>query len=57
MLRKRVSSKTVEQICSHEWSPGYRKWLKRWAHRLMRRTGKQLHDDAPRRYPFRGYSN
>ena len=33
----------------------YRQHLKREAHRLMRRLGQQLLDDAPRRLPTSGW--
>lgn len=38
-------------------SPGFRRSEKRYTVRLMRRTGKQFLDDAPKRVPFRGWAD
>lgn len=47
---------TVEQVCPRERA-GYRKFLKRAMRRMERRLAKKLGEDAPRRRPFRGYSD
>lgn len=46
--------KHPEQLDRHASGP-YVRWAKRQAARLMRRLGKRLLDDAPRRLPWRGY--
>jgi hypothetical protein len=37
--------------------PAYARWLKRVAARTMRRLGKALLDDAPKRRKFRGWAS
>jgi len=49
----------VEQI-SKDWTtpaPGARRFWKRRTARLMRRIGRALLDEAPRRLPLRGYTD
>ena len=37
--------------------PAYCRWLKRVAHRAMRRLGKRLGDDAPKKGRYRGWAS
>lgn len=45
-----------EQIGRRERAQGYRKWLKRQAHRLLRRLSRRDPENAPTRAPYFGYS-
>jgi hypothetical protein len=51
----------VEQLCPRKSYYGSRqkdrRWHKREASKLMRRLGRSLGDDAPRRLPVRGYTD
>lgn len=38
-------------------SPAFKRYEKRYTVRLMRRTGRQFLDDAPKRIPFRGWAD
>jgi hypothetical protein len=48
--------KHVEKIPRH-YRGGDRKWWKRFASKVMRRLGRVLLDDAPRKVPTRGWAD
>lgn len=54
--RRLLRPSLPEKLCRHEWSPGYRRFLKRQARRLMRRLAKMDPENAPIKLRHMGYS-
>lgn len=47
----------VEQLDNVYCGPGTKKFLKRRAHKAMRKLGKQLRDEAPKKYHYSGWAS
>ena len=45
-----------EKVCRHEWSAGYRRFLKRESRRLMRRLVRMNPEEAPTKKKNMGWS-
>ena len=45
-----------EKLCRHEWSAGYRRFLKRESRRLMRRLVRMNPEEAPTKKKNMGWS-
>lgn len=53
-----ITKRSVEQLgdlCSY--ARGWKRWYKRMTSKLMRRLGRADLDEAPRRTPFRGWTD